>query len=421
MRVDVRLFAVLRERAGADSVALDLAPGATVADAIEALSRLERLREPLGSMRVAMAVNRDYARPETPLCAGDELALIPPLSGGAAGVEQPQRVSVIGSPLSAGRVRELVSDPRAGAVVVFEGVTRDVEALDYEAYAPMARERIGAILEAVVSGHGATAAAAEHRIGTVPLGAPSVIVAVSARHREEAFAAAREAIDRIKSEAPIWKRELQDGEGRWVEGTPAPVGSARPSDDGSRVEGAPAPAGPPELSHDGGRVEGAPGGSPGLSHLAPDGSARMVDVGAKQPSARIARARARVRMSPEAARAVAAGDGPKGEVLGVARIAGIQAAKQTGQLIPLAHPLALDFADVRARVDVERGLVELESEVHTFARTGVEMEAMTACAVAALTVYDMAKGLERDIAIEQVVLLEKRGGRSDYRREEHSA
>ena len=105
-------------------------------------------------------------------------------------------------------------------------------------------------------------------------------------------------------------------------------------------------------------------------------------------------------------------------MLSVARLAGVQAAKQTGQLIPLAHPLGLTFADVAAVVDVERGLVELTSEVRTVARTGVEMEAMTACAVAALTVYDMVKGIERGVQIEQVVLLEKHGGRSDYVRAE---
>ena len=122
-------------------------------------------------------------------------------------------------------------------------------------------------------------------------------------------------------------------------------------------------------------------------------------------------------MSPRAARAVAAGDGPKGEVLGVARVAGIQAAKQTAHLIPLAHPIALTFIDVTARVDDHAGLVSLSSEARTHARTGVEMEAMTACAVAALTVYDMVKGLERGVTLEDVVLLEKRGGRSDYLRE----
>jgi cyclic pyranopterin monophosphate synthase len=155
-----------------------------------------------------------------------------------------------------------------------------------------------------------------------------------------------------------------------------------------------------------------------LSHIDEHGSARMVDVGAKQQTERVARARACVRMSPASARAVVAGDAPKGDVLGVARLAGVQAAKLTGQLIPLAHPLALTFVDVRARVEAEQGLVELVSEVRTIARTGVEMEAMTACAVAALTVYDMVKGIERGVEIEQVVLLEKHGGRSDYRRED---
>jgi cyclic pyranopterin phosphate synthase len=155
-----------------------------------------------------------------------------------------------------------------------------------------------------------------------------------------------------------------------------------------------------------------------LTHLDEEGAARMVDVGAKQPSERRARARARVRMTPATARAVEAGDAPKGDVLGVARLAGIQAAKQTGALIPLAHPLPLTFVDVEARIDADQGLVELVSEARTVARTGVEMEAMTACAVAALTVYDMVKGLQRGVEVEQVVLLEKSGGRSDWRRDD---
>ncbi len=155
-----------------------------------------------------------------------------------------------------------------------------------------------------------------------------------------------------------------------------------------------------------------------LSHIGEDGQARMVDVGGKEITERVARARARVRMSPASARAVREGDGPKGEVLGVARIAGIQAAKRTGELIPLAHPLGLTFVDVSAEVDVDSGLVELVGEARTQARTGVEMEAMMACSVAALTVYDMVKGLELGIEIEQVVLLEKQGGRHDYRRED---
>jgi cyclic pyranopterin phosphate synthase len=155
-----------------------------------------------------------------------------------------------------------------------------------------------------------------------------------------------------------------------------------------------------------------------LSHIGDDGRARMVDVGAKPETERRARARARLRMSVASARAVRGGSGPKGEVLGVARLAGVQAAKQTGTLIPLAHPLPLSFVDVEAVVEEESGLVELIAEARTVGRTGVEMEAMTACAVAALTVYDMVKGIERGVTIEEIVLLEKTGGRSDWRREE---
>ena len=158
--------------------------------------------------------------------------------------------------------------------------------------------------------------------------------------------------------------------------------------------------------------------SGGLTHLDDQGAARMVDVGAKETTARRAVARARVRMSPDTAAAVVAGDAPKGDVLGTARIAGIQAAKRTGELIPLCHPIGLDHVDVRAEVDAAAGLVTLTAEAGVTARTGVEMEAMTAAAVAALTVYDMVKGLEKGVAIEEVVLLAKDGGRSGaWRRE----
>jgi cyclic pyranopterin phosphate synthase len=155
-----------------------------------------------------------------------------------------------------------------------------------------------------------------------------------------------------------------------------------------------------------------------LTHLDPSGSARMVDVGAKDETERRARARATVRMSPASAAAVAAKDAPKGDVLGTARIAGIQAAKRTSELIPLAHPLPLTFVDVEARVDEAAGAVELEAEARTVARTGVELEAMTACAAAALTVYDMVKGLERGVSIERIELVAKAGGRSgEWRRD----
>ena len=154
-----------------------------------------------------------------------------------------------------------------------------------------------------------------------------------------------------------------------------------------------------------------------LTHLDAGGSARMVDVGAKAVSERRARARARLRMSVETAAAIATGNAPKGDVLGTARLAGILAAKQTAALIPLAHPIALSFVDVQASSDVERGLVELTSEVAVAAQTGVEMEAMVACSVAALTVYDMTKALDKGIRIREVALVSKSGGKSgDYRR-----
>ena len=153
-----------------------------------------------------------------------------------------------------------------------------------------------------------------------------------------------------------------------------------------------------------------------LSHLDDEGRARMVDVGAKTATDRRAVARAVVRMTPATAAAVVRGDAPKGDVLSTARIAGIQAAKRTGELIPLCHPIGLSYVDVRVAVDAAQGTVTLFGEARTTAATGVEMEAMTACAVAALTVYDMVKGIERGVAIEEVCLLEKTGGKQDWRR-----
>ena len=154
-----------------------------------------------------------------------------------------------------------------------------------------------------------------------------------------------------------------------------------------------------------------------LTHLDASGRARMVDVGAKPPTERRAVARGVVRLSPEAARAVAAGDAPKGDVLGVARIAGIQAAKRTSELIPLCHPLTLSFVGVEGEVDADAGLITLVAEARTTGPTGVEMEALTAVSVAALTVYDMVKGIERGAEIGEVVLIEKSGGRSgEWRR-----
>jgi cyclic pyranopterin monophosphate synthase len=149
-----------------------------------------------------------------------------------------------------------------------------------------------------------------------------------------------------------------------------------------------------------------------LTHLDAQGRVRMVDVGEKPATQRAARARAILKVSPETARKVAEGDAPKGDVLGVARIAGIQAAKRTSELIPLCHPLALSFVGVEASVDVDTGEIELVAEARTTGPTGVEMEALTAASVAALTVYDMVKAIERGAEIASVTLLSKSGGRS---------
>jgi cyclic pyranopterin phosphate synthase len=152
-----------------------------------------------------------------------------------------------------------------------------------------------------------------------------------------------------------------------------------------------------------------------LTHVDEQGRARMVDVGDKDVTDRRAIARAIVRMSPDTARAVADGNAPKGDVLGTARLAGIQAAKRTAELIPLCHTLPLSFVGVEAEVDQDAGTVTLTAEARTTAQTGVEMEALTAASVAALTVYDMVKGLERGVQIADVVLLEKTGGKEDWR------
>ncbi|HET9104573.1 MAG TPA: molybdenum cofactor biosynthesis protein MoaE [Solirubrobacteraceae bacterium] len=206
MEVSVRLFAGLRERAGREAISLQLPDGARVSDALAQLSELT------AGVPVVMAINRQYARAEDRLGPGDELALIPPVSGGATGA---LHVRLTGEPLALDPLLERVRDPRAGAVTSFIGVTREVAALEYEAYPEMALEQMEAIVAAAMREHGLCAAAAEHRIGTVALSEASVAIAVSAPHREAAFAGARQIIDQLKALAPIWKKE----EGEWVKGT----------------------------------------------------------------------------------------------------------------------------------------------------------------------------------------------------------
>jgi MoaE-MoaD fusion protein len=218
MRVSVRLFAGLRERAGTDRLEVELPDEASVADVLAAMADT-----PVGALRpreCVVAVNREYASADAQVRAGDEVALVPPVSGGAGAV---RRVRVTGEPLDFAALADAVRDPRAGAVVLFEGVTRDVVELEYEAYAEMAQAKLEAIAAEEAERHGLCAVAVEHRTGTVPLSEPSVVVAASAPHRGEAFAGARALIDRIKAEAPIWKVELTAGGPRRVEGTLPPT------------------------------------------------------------------------------------------------------------------------------------------------------------------------------------------------------
>lgn len=149
-----------------------------------------------------------------------------------------------------------------------------------------------------------------------------------------------------------------------------------------------------------------------LTHLDPRGGVRMVDVGAKDVTEREAVARGRVKMKPETLDLIARGGVPKGDVLAVAQVAGIMAAKRTPDLIPLCHPLNLSSVGVRLFLDEERSSVEVESEVRVRSRTGAEMEALTAVAAACLTVYDMCKAVEKGMEVTDIRLVRKSGGKS---------
>jgi cyclic pyranopterin monophosphate synthase len=149
-----------------------------------------------------------------------------------------------------------------------------------------------------------------------------------------------------------------------------------------------------------------------LNHFDATGQAHMVDVGAKPETERIARAGGRIRMQPATLALIQDGQASKGDVLGIARIAAIQAAKRTGDLIPLCHPIPLTHVAVEFSIDQPGCAVDCQCKAQTVGRTGVEMEAMTAVAAALLTIYDMCKAVDRGMIIENVRLLEKSGGKS---------
>ena len=152
--------------------------------------------------------------------------------------------------------------------------------------------------------------------------------------------------------------------------------------------------------------------APRLTHLDEEGRLKMVDVGGKERTERVARVRGEIRMVPRTARLIADNKVQKGSVLEAARLAGIMAAKRTGELIPLCHPLPLDRVDVDLELDEKEGRINITAAAKTTARTGVEMEALTAVSVAALTLYDMCKSVDRGMRIEAVRLVKKSGGRS---------
>jgi MoaE-MoaD fusion protein len=213
MRITVRLFAALRERAGWSRRQLELPDGAVVSDVWPAL---ELGDEPPG---LAYARNREYAVRDAPVQEDDEVAVIPPVSGGAFTV-RPQ-------PLDLSDVVSQVSDPTAGAIATFIGTTRthsrgrSVVHLEYDAYPEMAEAEMARIAEAIRDRHDVLHVAIAHRTGHVPIGEASVIIAVSAAHRGPAMDACREAIDTLKQTVPVWKKEVFEGGEEWIgrEGT----------------------------------------------------------------------------------------------------------------------------------------------------------------------------------------------------------
>lgn len=404
--ITLRLFAQVRVAAGAATIERQVPAGSTAGDVARAVLGELELSGMAG--HVVLAINADYARPEDPLAEGDWLSLVPPVSGGA---EPRVEVVVTEAPLDVGRALAAVADPSAGGTVVFQGTPRDVDALEFEAHEELARRELARIGADLIARHGLVAIALHHRLGRVPATEAAIVVVAAAPRRGAAFDAARDALDEVKRRVPIWKAEI--------------VGEAQTLVDGEVVVGVPTLAGPSAPGHTAtitvtNHLQPEPEPrerSPWmdrLTHVAADGSARMVDVTDKAVTDRTARAIATVRMSPNTARLVHDGSGPKGEVLATARLAGTMAAKRTAELVPLAHPLPLSKIDVQATVDLAGGAVHLESLARTTGKTGVEIEALTAVLVAALTVYDMVKAVERHAVIEGVRVIEKRGGRHDF-------
>ena len=215
----MRLFASYREAAGVGQIPRELQPGATARDAIRAVLK----EHPLVAegRQVVIARNREYVEPDAALADGDELALIPPVSGGAT--RSRERVAVLTEPLSVDDVLDAVRDAGFGGLVVFLGTVRDrsrgkrVTHLEYEAYAEMAEAKMREIAGRLEREHAPARIAMHHRVGDLAIGDVAVAVAAGAPHRDAAFAAARKAIDELKSVVPIWKKEFTEDGAVWIE------------------------------------------------------------------------------------------------------------------------------------------------------------------------------------------------------------
>ena len=231
MTVTLRLFAVYRERVGSDCIEVTLPAGATVEDALSCLAESHPVTVPLLPTTM-VAVNQSYVERSEPLRAGDEVALIPPVSGGLDYPSPNPRILITDGPLDAERVTAMVMNTANGGVVTFQGVTRDetggrtVVRLDYEAYPEMAYKTLQQIFDEVEERWGITDVALAHRIGRLELGEASLVVAVGAAHRGEAFAATMYMVDRLKEIVPIWKKEHFEDGSVWVA-----LGSAAPPAD----------------------------------------------------------------------------------------------------------------------------------------------------------------------------------------------
>ncbi|HEY8924360.1 MAG TPA: molybdenum cofactor biosynthesis protein MoaE [Polyangia bacterium] len=217
MRVKVLYFAVLRERRGASSETLDLPAGGDVAMALATIAKSNPLVAPL-LPRAQVAVNQVVVPATTLLGDGDELALIPPVSGGSG-----SRVAVLDRALAPGAVADMVTGPERGGLVTFTGLVRkhgkipNVVRLEYEAYREMAERVLGDIVSEIEGEIPGARLAIHHRVGSLQVGEAAVIVAASAPHRGPAFDACRAAIDRLKSRAPIWKKEVGETGAEWIE------------------------------------------------------------------------------------------------------------------------------------------------------------------------------------------------------------